>query len=108
MTNNKQQTAVDLFIEELEEKGKAYEENQVVRTINICIDVSDYMELKQQANERHKQQIINAVDDLLDYINSLQNNYIALSKNDKKKSKEVDAILTATTLIKMRIQSLNK
>jgi predicted ribosome quality control (RQC) complex YloA/Tae2 family protein len=66
------------------------------------------MELKQQANERHKQQIINAVDDLLDYINSLQNNYIALSKNDKKKSKEVDAILTATTLIKMRIQSLNK
>jgi len=67
MSNNKQQTAVDLFIEELEEKGKAYEENQVVRTINICIDVSDYMELKQQANERHKQQIINAVDD--------QNNY---------------------------------
>jgi hypothetical protein len=108
MTNNKQQTAVEWFIEELEEKGKAYEENQVVRTINICIDVSDYMELKQQANERHKQQIINAVDDLLDYINSLQNNYIALSKNDKKKSKEVDAILTATTLIKMRIQSLNK
>ena len=108
MTNNKQQTAVEWFIEELEEKGKAYEENQVVRTINICIDVSDYMELKQQANERHKQQIINAVDDLLDYINSLQNNYIALSENDKKKSKQVDAILTATTLIKMRIQSLNK
>jgi hypothetical protein len=67
MTNNKQQTAVEWFLEELEEKGKAYEENQVVRTINICIDVSDYMELKQQANERHKQQIINAVDD--------QNNY---------------------------------
>jgi LmbE family N-acetylglucosaminyl deacetylase len=67
MTNNKQQTAVEWFIEQLEEKGKAYEENQVVRTINICIDVSDYMELKQQANERHKQQIINAVDD--------QNNY---------------------------------
>jgi hypothetical protein len=53
----------------------------------------------------NKQQIL---DDLLDYINSLQNNYIALSKNDKKKSKQVDAILTATTLIKMRIQSLNK
>jgi len=51
MTNNKQQTAVELFIEELEEKGKAYEENQVVRTINICIDVSDYMELKVQAKE---------------------------------------------------------
>ena len=51
MTNNKQQTAVELFIEELEEKGKAYEENQIVRTINICIDVSDYMELKVQAKE---------------------------------------------------------
>ena len=51
MTNNKQQTAVERFIEELEEKGKAYEENQIVRTINICIDVSDYMELKVQAKE---------------------------------------------------------
>jgi hypothetical protein len=51
MSNNKQQTAVELFIEQLEEKGKAYEENQVVRTINICIDVSDYMELKVQAKE---------------------------------------------------------
>jgi len=56
MTNNKQQTAVEWFIEELEEKGKAYEENQVVRTINMCIDVSDYMELKVQAQEMEKQQ----------------------------------------------------
>jgi hypothetical protein len=53
----------------------------------------------------NKQQIL---DDLLDYINSMQNNYIALSKKDKKKSKEVDAILTATTLIKMKIQALSK
>jgi hypothetical protein len=60
MTNNKQQTAVEWFIEELEEKGKAYEENQVVRTINICIDVSDYMELKQQAKEMDKERIIQA------------------------------------------------
>jgi hypothetical protein len=51
MTNNKQETPLEWFIEELEEKGKAYEENQVVRTINICIDVSDYMELKVQAQE---------------------------------------------------------
>jgi hypothetical protein len=55
-----------------------------------------------------EEQVKQILDDLLDYINSLQNNYIELSKNDKKKSKEVDAILTATTLIKMRIQSLNK
>jgi hypothetical protein len=60
MTNNKQQTAVEWFIEELEEKGKAYEENQVVRTINICIDVSNYMELKVQAQEMEKKQIINS------------------------------------------------
>ena len=57
MTNNKEQTAVEWFIEELEEKGKAYEENQVVRTINICIDVSDYMELKVQAKEMDKEQM---------------------------------------------------
>jgi len=57
MENNKQQTAVELFIEQLEEKGKAHEENQVVRTINICIDVSDYMELKVQAIEMEKEQM---------------------------------------------------
>jgi hypothetical protein len=51
MKDNQQQTAFESFIEQLEEKGKAYEENQVVRTINICIDVSDYMELKVQAQE---------------------------------------------------------
>jgi hypothetical protein len=56
MTNNKQQTAVEWLIEQLEEKGNAYEENQVVRTINICIDVSDYMELKVQAQEMEKEQ----------------------------------------------------
>ena len=56
MTNNKQQTAVELFIEELEEKGKAYEENEGGRTINISIDISDYMELKVQAKEMEKQQ----------------------------------------------------
>jgi hypothetical protein len=58
MTNNKQQTPLEWFIEELEEKGKAYEENQVVRTINICIDVSDYMELKVQAQEMERQRMI--------------------------------------------------
>ncbi len=57
MTNNKRQTSVEWLIEQLEEKGKAYEENQVIRTINICIDVSDYMELKVQAQEMEKQQI---------------------------------------------------
>ena len=63
MTNNKQQTAVEWFIEELEEKGKAYEENQIVRTINICIDVSDYMELKVQAQEMDKERLTDAYHD---------------------------------------------
>jgi hypothetical protein len=67
MSNNKQQTAVEWFIEELEENGKAYEENQVVRTINICIDVSDYMELKQQAKEMEKERMIGFTNK---YINS--------------------------------------
>jgi 3-hydroxy-3-methylglutaryl CoA synthase len=48
------------------------------------------------------------LDELYAYVNSMQNAYVELSKKDKKKSKEVDAILTATTLIKMKIQSLNK
>lgn len=59
MSNNKQ-SSIELFIEQLEEKGKAYEETVGVRTVNICIDVSDYMELKQQAKAMHKEDIENA------------------------------------------------
>ena len=55
MSNNKQ-SSVELFIEQLEEKGNAYEENEGGRTINISIDISDYMELKIQAQEMEKQQ----------------------------------------------------
>lgn len=55
MSNNKQ-SSIELFIEQLEEKGKAYEETVGVRTVNICIDVSEYMELKQQAKAMHKEE----------------------------------------------------
>ena len=55
------QHLTDWIFEQLEEKGKAYEENQVVRTINICIDVSDYMELKQQAREMYQDEIEAAI-----------------------------------------------
>jgi hypothetical protein len=48
------------------------------------------------------------LDELYAYVDSMQNAYVELSKRDKKKSKEVGAILTATTLIKMKIQALNK
>ena len=57
MSNNKQ-SSVELFIDQLEEKGKAYEETIGVRTVNICIDVSEYMELKQQAKAMHRVEII--------------------------------------------------
>ena len=60
--NDKQICSVEWFIEQLEEKGKAYEENQVVRTINICIDVSDYMELKVQAKQMNRNEIAQAFD----------------------------------------------
>ena len=59
MSNNKQ-SSVDLFIDQLEEKGNAYEENEGGRTINISIDISDYMELKIQAKAMHKEEITHA------------------------------------------------
>jgi len=57
MTNNKQQTAVEWFIEELEYKGDL-RETPSIRNIQLNIDTSDYMELKVQAqemeNEKHE------------------------------------------------------
>ena len=54
---NDKQSSIDLFIDQLEEKGNAYEENEGGRTINISIDISDYMELKIQAKAMHKEEI---------------------------------------------------
>jgi hypothetical protein len=56
---NKKQTAVQWFIEQLEEKGVAYE-NVSFRKIQISIDVSDYLDLKRQAKEMEKEQIEDA------------------------------------------------
>jgi hypothetical protein len=52
-------SSVELFIEQLEEKGGAWE-NVSIRRLNISIDVSDYMELKQQAKAMHKEEIKDA------------------------------------------------
>lgn len=60
---NNKQSSIELFIEQLEEKGKAYEETVGVRTVNICIDVSDYMELKQQARAMHKKEMVDFTTD---------------------------------------------
>ena len=56
MTNNKQQTAVEWLIEQLEEK--AFKESvQGANRIHIVIDVNEYLALKQQAKEMKKEQI---------------------------------------------------
>jgi hypothetical protein len=55
MSNNKQQTALEWFIEELEYKGDL-RETPSIRNIQLNIDTSDYMELKVQAQEMEKGQ----------------------------------------------------
>jgi hypothetical protein len=56
MTNNKQQTALEWFIEELEYKGDL-RETPSIRNIQLNIDTSDYMELKVQAKEMEKDEM---------------------------------------------------
>lgn len=58
MSNNKQ-SSVELFIEQLEEKGGAWE-NVSIRRVQISIDVSEYMELKTKAKATHKEEITQA------------------------------------------------
>jgi len=52
-------TAVQWLIEQLEQKGDAWE-NVSIRKIQISIDVSDYLDLKRQAKEMEKEQIEDA------------------------------------------------
>jgi len=54
MSNNKQ-TAVQWLIEQLEQKGDAWE-NVSIRRIQISVDVSEYLDLKRQAKEMEKEQ----------------------------------------------------
>lgn len=75
ITMNNKQSSIELFIEQLEEKGKAYEETVGVRTVNICIDVSDYMELKQQAKAMHKEECINLLNTHIDIFDTSEEHY---------------------------------
>ena len=59
MNNNKQQIAVEWLIHEIESKGDAWE-NASIKKIQISIDASEYAELKAQAKELEKQQIMDA------------------------------------------------
>jgi len=73
MSNNKQ-SSVELFIEQLEEKGGAWE-NVSIRRLKISIDVSDYMELKQQAKAMHKEECINLLNTHNDIFDSSEDHY---------------------------------
>jgi len=53
------QTAVQWFIEQLEQKGDA-SENLYVRRVQISIDTSDYLKLIRQAKQMEKEQIQDA------------------------------------------------
>jgi hypothetical protein len=53
------ETAVEWFIEQLEQKGDA-SENLFVRRVQISVDVSDYLDLKRQAKQMEKEQIKDA------------------------------------------------
>jgi hypothetical protein len=57
MKNDKQETPMEWFIEQLEEKGDL-RETPSIRNIQLNIDTSDYMELKQQAKEMEKEKMI--------------------------------------------------
>jgi hypothetical protein len=52
-------TAVQWFIEQLEQKGYA-SENLYVRRVQISIDTSDYLKLIRQAKQMEKEQIKDA------------------------------------------------
>jgi len=47
---------------------------------------------------------VTAVEWLIEQINQQQNKYIDLAKKDKSLKKEIEAILTATTILKMKCE----
>jgi hypothetical protein len=57
--SDKKQTAVEQFIEQLEEQGHSWE-NANMKRIEICIDVKEYLALKKQFKEMHLEQITKA------------------------------------------------
>jgi hypothetical protein len=58
-------TSIEWLIQQIENKGSAWEKDSIKR-IQISIKVSEYLELKRQAKEMHKQEIIDAWDDGID------------------------------------------
>jgi hypothetical protein len=62
MTNETQQTAVELFIEQLEKKGDPWE-NSSMNQLHITIDIDDYLELKIKAKEMENEIMIKCYSD---------------------------------------------
>jgi hypothetical protein len=56
------QTAVEQFIEQLEQQGNSWE-NASIGRMNISIKIEDYLKLIEQAKEMEKEQIINTYRD---------------------------------------------
>jgi hypothetical protein len=66
------QTAVEKFIEQLEEQGESWE-NVSIGRIQISIKVEDYLDLIKQTKEKEKQQIVNAyLDGTLQFDNAAE------------------------------------
>jgi hypothetical protein len=75
MTNNKQQTPLGWFIEQLEYKGDL-RETPSIRNIQLNIDTSDYMELKVQAKEMEKEQHGKTWDNAMDNLDARGGNMV--------------------------------
>ena len=58
MSNNKQQTAVEWFIKELEQKGFPWVDTEGVNRIHFTIDTWDYLDIKKESNKMHKERMI--------------------------------------------------
>jgi len=54
-------TSIEWLIDQLEQKGDM-RETPSIRNLQLNIDTSDYLELKRQAKEMHKQEIIDAAE----------------------------------------------
>jgi hypothetical protein len=51
-------TSIEWLIDQLEQKGDM-RETPSIRNLQLNIDTSDYLELKRQAKEMHKQELVN-------------------------------------------------
>lgn len=61
------QTAVEQFIEQLEKQGDSWE-NVSMKTINISINLDDYLKLKEQAKEMQDEQMQLTWDNAIDAV----------------------------------------